>query len=42
MLAVVGESGSGKSTLTKALIGLLPAAPASRSIRFGGTEVTSL
>lgn len=43
ILAVVGESGSGKSTLTKALIGLLPAGTrVEGSIRFGGTEVTSL
>lgn len=43
IVAIVGESGSGKSTLTKALIGLLPDnANTSGSIRFGGTEVTTL
>lgn len=43
IVAIVGESGSGKSTLTKALIGLLPAdAEVNGSIRFGGTEVTTL
>lgn len=43
IVAIVGESGSGKSTLTKALIGLLPHdAEIAGSIRFGGTEVTTL
>ena len=43
IVAIVGESGSGKSTLTKALIGLLPqGTECTGSIRFGGTEVTTL
>ncbi|WP_461636365.1 ATP-binding cassette domain-containing protein, partial [Glutamicibacter soli] len=43
IVAIVGESGSGKSTLTKSLIGLLPQGTKSTgSVRFGGTEVTTL
>lgn len=43
IVAIVGESGSGKSTLTKTLIGLLPQGTKSTgSVRFGGTEVTTL
>lgn len=43
IVAIVGESGSGKSTLTKTVIGLLPgSASVQGSVRFGGTEVTSL
>ncbi|HWD02186.1 MAG TPA: ABC transporter ATP-binding protein [Amycolatopsis sp.] len=39
-LAIVGPSGAGKSTLGRLLAGI--SAPSSGSIRFGGTEVSSL
>lgn len=38
-VAIVGESGSGKSTLVRAILGMLPQAVVSGSIRYGSTEL---
>ncbi len=40
VLSVVGESGSGKTTIAKCILGLVP--PTSGSIKYNGTEVTTL